>query len=80
MDNKSFSLKIGTLVFGKESLSYIFFGFFLVGILIGTFSLVHINHPTISEPIITLLLISGFVIPFILIYKGVLKAVDLSKK
>ena len=80
MANKSISLKIGSLIFGKKSISYILFGFFLVGILVGTYSIIHIENSTLSDSITIPLLFAGLVVPVIIISKGIRKATDLSKE
>jgi len=80
MEHKSFSLQIGSLIFGKESISYILFGLFLIGFLVGTFSVIHLKYPTISIPVTILLLFAGLVIPAKIITKGIQKATDLSER
>ncbi|TVR34079.1 MAG: hypothetical protein EA390_03425 [Balneolaceae bacterium] len=80
MKIKSFSLKIGSLIFGFESISYILFGFFLIGIIVAAFSIINIKGLTIFESYSTLLIIMGLAIPFVFIYKGIQKAEDISNQ
>ena len=77
---KSFSIKIGSLIFGIESIYYILTGFFLFGMIIVAFSIMHIKDLDILGYYSTLLIISGLVITSGIIYKGIQKAEDISKK
>jgi len=77
---KSFSIKIGSLIFGIESIYYILTGFFLFGMIIVAFSIMHIKDLDILGSYSTLLIISGLVITSGIIYKGIQKAEDISKK
>lgn len=80
MKIKSFSLKIGSLFFGFESISYILFGFFLFGMIVSAFSIMSIKGSTIFESYSTLLIIIGIAIPILFIYKGIKKAEDISNQ
>lgn len=79
MVNKSFSLKIGHLIFEKKALSYMLFGFFLLGVLVGLASIIYINHPAISFAVILPLLVA-MVLPAIIFSKGVRKAKEVSER
>lgn len=77
MSKKSFSLQIGSLLFEKKALSYMLFGFFLLGILAGLTSIIHIDNPDIST-VVTFPLLCSMIIPVIILIKGVRKAKDVS--
>jgi len=80
MKIKSLSLKIGSLIFGFESISYIHFGFFLFGMIVSAFSIMSIKGSTILESYSTLLITIGIAIPFLFFYKGIKKAEDISNQ
>lgn len=73
MSEESFSLQILSLNFNKRSLSYITFGCFLLGILLGVLSMIHIDNPDISL-IVTTPLFWSTIIPIAIIIKGFQKA------
>ncbi|HEX6981736.1 MAG TPA: hypothetical protein VF181_03150 [Balneolaceae bacterium] len=73
MAKEPLSLKIGSLQFTAESLSYIVFGFFLLGVLMGLLSIIHIDNPEVSLSV-TMPLLWTAVIPMVIIGKGVRKA------
>ena len=80
MQIKSFSLKIGSLIFGIEAISYILIGFFLFGMIVAGFSIIFIKGLAVMESYYTLLIILGIAIPSVIINKGIQKAEDLSKQ
>ena len=77
MKDNSFSLQIGSLLFTRASLTYITFGGFLLGVLLGLLSIIHIDSANTSSAGTTLLLWMA-VIPIVIVVKGVRKAEDVS--
>lgn len=77
---KTFSVKIGSLIFGFESIRYILFSFFLIGVIVAAFSIINIKNLTILRSYSTTLIIFGLAIPYLFFYKGVEKAEDISKQ
>jgi hypothetical protein len=68
-----FSLTIGSLKFNAKSIGIILFASLLMGILAGLYSAIHIDNPNISQAV-TSPLLWAFVIPAILLIKGIRKA------
>lgn len=73
MSKNSFSIQIMSLKFNQKSLSYIIFGFFLLGVLMGALSITHIENPDFSA-IVTMPLFWASVIPIAVIAHGIRKA------
>lgn len=73
MANKSYLLQIGSLLFDKNSITYITSGLFLLGAVVGLFNIININNfGTSSTGIISIFSLSA--IPTFLIIRGFLKA------
>ncbi|NGP87222.1 hypothetical protein [Fodinibius halophilus] len=73
-DTSSFSLQIGSLNFNSRSLGIITFAIFLMGILVGTYSIIHIDNPGISHSITVPVFFGAFIIPTLILFKGIRKA------
>ena len=73
MNDKSFSLQIGSLLFTPASLVYIVLGLFLLGVLMGLLSIIHIDNPNVSSAV-TMLLLWMTAVPIGIVVKGALKA------
>lgn len=61
-----------SLKFNQKAISRIIFGFFLLGMLIGAFSIIHIKNPTLSS-VITMPLFWAAIIPIAVIASGIRK-------
>ncbi len=72
MSENSFSIRIMSLKFNQKAISRFFFGFFLLGMLIGAFSIIHIENTTLSS-IITMPLFWAAIIPIAVIASGIRK-------
>lgn len=73
MDDTSFSLQIGSLLFTRASLTYIVSGVFLLGVLMGLLSIIHIDNSNVSSAV-TMSLLWMTAVPIGIIGKGVGKA------
>ncbi len=73
MSENSFSIRIMSLKFNQKAISHIIFGFFLLGLLIGAFSIIHIENASLSS-IITMPLFWASIIPIAVIVNGIRKA------
>lgn len=73
MSENSFSIRIMSLKFNQKAISQVIFGFFLLGVLMGAFSIIHIGSVTFSS-IIAMPLFWAAIIPIVVIVNGIRKA------
>ncbi|WP_310681175.1 hypothetical protein [Aliifodinibius sp. S!AR15-10] len=77
MDNNRYSVQIGSLSFSGKSIGYIISGFFLLGLLAGLLSIIHVDNP--ATPFwVTLPLFFANIIPVVFVVKGIRKAKEVS--
>ena len=77
MKKESFSLILGSLRFDSKALSIIATGLFLLGLIVGIYSIYHIENPNTSI-VVMLLFFAAMVIPCRIVVKGIHKAKDLN--
>ena len=77
MPRTSFSLQIGALKFNQQSLLTVLSGLFLLGLLVGIACAIHIDNPGLSIAV-TLPLYAAFIIPTLIIIKGIRKADEIN--
>ncbi|PEN12714.1 hypothetical protein CRI94_11845 [Longibacter salinarum] len=73
MSDNSFSLQIGPLVLKSDAIRYIVAGVFLLGVIVGLMSIIHVDSPDASS-VITMPLFWASAIPIVIIFRGIRKA------
>ncbi|HEX6981492.1 MAG TPA: hypothetical protein VF181_01920 [Balneolaceae bacterium] len=74
MEDKRFSLKLGSLLFTLPSIKYITLGLFLAGFLTGITAIIHVEYPEIAASLTVFPVFAAMLLPLYFIIKGVRKA------